>query len=559
MKSADLILAIGLAVILAAVFASLFDLAPLIAKALVRQAARWWHSDLDTPEQLAEEWQALIEDRPVGVLKMGTGLRFWLQGAARQLRFVVGQPQPKRLLAGTGLLAFIVVFALGTTLDFSVFRSLQPTGTELLPFGLACVAMIGISVGSVLLFGTNRHHLLPESVTPYYRQVAISGGGILAVGIAGYMIMIAPNLSIASGSAHVVAAQEQLAEHELAIPPPGRAVIAADIAAVTQAKAAMAHAQVIGRVSVAALAGVQIPLSEAAVLGGEMLMSDAAAMRRKRARNAHRRARIDLHAGTQPALGRPSFYRLVTQVGVAAFSVVFGTGIMLNYLTFRDMHPTGTTLLPLGLAVAVMTGITAGSLVMFGARWGHRLLPPSASLYFRRTVRVGGGLLALGVIAYVTAIAPNLSIASGRPQIVREEQILRADQTTRPPVSFIVIEADKAAIADAETKLVRSERNDRLTAEGLAFVDIPLSVGALRGGEMLMSGVAAIRRKRARSEKRVRRASGHTCDHLRLLIRRIGRVARYPSSPGTVPVRVRSLQASAFALIIRWARQKRRP
>ena len=72
MRPADLILAMGLAVVLAAVFASLFDLAPIIAKALVRQAARWWHSDLDAPEQLAKEWQALIEDRPVGVLKLGT-------------------------------------------------------------------------------------------------------------------------------------------------------------------------------------------------------------------------------------------------------------------------------------------------------------------------------------------------------------------------------------------------------------------------------------------------------------------------------------------------------
>ena len=516
MKSGDLILAIGLAVVFAAVFASLFDLAPLIAKALVRQAARWWHSDLDTPEQLAEEWQALIEDRPVGVLKMGTGLRFWLQGAARQLRFTARQSQPRQLLAGTGLIAFIVVFALGTTLDFWVFRSLHPTDTELLPFGLACVAMIGISLGSVLLFGSNRHHLLPESVTPYFRRVVRNGGGMLAVGIAGYMIMIAPNLSIASGTARVVAAQEQVKQDELTVPPPRQAVIAADMAAVKQAEAAMAHARTIDRVRVATLVGVQIPLSEAAVLGGEMLMSDAV-LRRRRARNGHRRARIDLHAETQAALGRPS-YRLVTQVGVAAFSVVFGTGVMLNYLTFRDMYPTGTALLPLGLAVAVMTGITAGSAVMFGAGWGRRLLSPSASLYFRRMVRVGGGLLAIGIVAYATAIAPNLSIATGRAHIARELQILYVDRTVRPPVTPNRIAADEEAVAGAKAKLVRDEQNDRLTAEGVTAVDIPLSAAALYGGEVLMSSVAIIRRKRARSDKHASRASGHVCaHHLRLL------------------------------------------
>jgi hypothetical protein len=491
------------------------------------------------------------------VLKMATGLRFWLEGATRQLRFEAGQSQPKRLLAGTGLVAFIVVFALGTAFDFSVFRSLQPAGTVLLPLGLASVATIGISAGSVLLFGTTRHHLLSESVTPYFRQVVISGGGMLAVGIAGYMFMIAPNISAASGAAHVVAAQIQLQEDRAAIPLPERAVMVADIAAVTRAKVAMAHDQVIDRMSVVALAGVQIPLSEVAVLGAEMLMPGAAAKRRSRARNDHRRTRTDLHGETQPALGRPSFSLVAAGVGVAVFSVVFGTGVMLNYLTFRDMHPTGTTLLPLGLAVAVMLGITAGSVAMLG--WGQHLLPPSASAYFRQMVRVGGGLLAFGIIAYVMSVAPNLSITSGRAQIAKEVQILGADKTAWPPTPPQLIQADEAAIVDAEAKLVRSEQNDRLAAAVLTFVDIPVSAEALRGGELLMSGIAAIRRKRARSERRIPRASRHPCaDHLRLLNRRIGRVAGYQSFPRTVIVRVQFLSASALTSIIRWARQERR-
>lgn len=95
MNVRDLLIAAGLAVIFAAIFASMFDLAPLAAKALVRQAARWWKSDLDSPEQLAEEWQALIDVRPVGVLKIATGLRFWIRGAIRQIRFAMRR-RPER-------------------------------------------------------------------------------------------------------------------------------------------------------------------------------------------------------------------------------------------------------------------------------------------------------------------------------------------------------------------------------------------------------------------------------------------------------------------------------
>ena len=95
MKTGDLLVAVVLAITFAALFAALFDLAPVIAKAMVRQAARWWKSDLDTPEELAEEWEALVEERPVGILKIGTGLRFWVQGAIR-LSLFAGERQTTR-------------------------------------------------------------------------------------------------------------------------------------------------------------------------------------------------------------------------------------------------------------------------------------------------------------------------------------------------------------------------------------------------------------------------------------------------------------------------------
>jgi hypothetical protein len=84
MSTDDVIFAVGLAVLFAAGFATLFDLAPLIAKAMVHQAARWWKPDLDTPEQLAEELEALVEARPVGVLKISTAVGFLMRGALRQ-------------------------------------------------------------------------------------------------------------------------------------------------------------------------------------------------------------------------------------------------------------------------------------------------------------------------------------------------------------------------------------------------------------------------------------------------------------------------------------------
>ncbi len=89
MSAVDLALAIVLALVFAAAFGALFDLAPLIAKAMVRQAARWWHSELDTPEELAAEWEALIETRPVGIMKIGTGMRFLVCGMFRHGQFAI--------------------------------------------------------------------------------------------------------------------------------------------------------------------------------------------------------------------------------------------------------------------------------------------------------------------------------------------------------------------------------------------------------------------------------------------------------------------------------------
>ena len=88
MRIADVVVALVLAVVFAAVFGAFFDFAPLLAKAMVRRAASWWHSDLDSPETLAEEWRALVDERPVGTLKVVTGLGFLARATVRHGQFV---------------------------------------------------------------------------------------------------------------------------------------------------------------------------------------------------------------------------------------------------------------------------------------------------------------------------------------------------------------------------------------------------------------------------------------------------------------------------------------
>src|SRR5689334_16567990 len=203
MSARDVVIAAALAIVFAAAFATLFDLAPLIAKALVRQAARWWQSDLDTTEQLEEEWQALIDARPVGVLKIGTGLAFWMTGALRQVRLAAGQPAASRLITQAGLALFLAVVALEIAVDYLIFRGLHPSGTGVLPLALACLAVVGIATGSVLTFDASRGRLLLVETSLYVRRIVVLGGAMLAVGIAAYMVAIAPYRSYSVGEAHI--------------------------------------------------------------------------------------------------------------------------------------------------------------------------------------------------------------------------------------------------------------------------------------------------------------------------------------------------------------------
>jgi hypothetical protein len=255
----------------------------------IRQARQIW---LDAPDRAGfreyQQYEAQVRT-PLQQASDEAARQFTQldEAAARhQARFHDGEPPRAgyQLIVLAGLAVFVAVFILGLTLDYLIFRGLHPTGAVALPFGLACVAMIGITVGSVLLFGAKRHHLVPESATPYFRRMAILFGGMLAVGIVGYMAFIAPNRSYLNLEPAIVIDQEALtaAQHSVPAAPPG--VAQADATQLANAQARLNRAEDVDRASALALGAIEIPLSEVAVLGGEVLIFRILLVRRERAR-----------------------------------------------------------------------------------------------------------------------------------------------------------------------------------------------------------------------------------------------------------------------------------
>ena len=201
---------------------------------------------------------------------------------ARQPALRDGKPvtTPYRVLVFVGLGLFLAVFALAMALDYLIFHGLHPKGTWVLPLGLATLAVVGITVGSVVLLGGTRHRLIPENITPYGKRVVLVGAGLLVGGIVIAMAVIAPNRSYLGGQEQINTAVRQLSLDQTAQPPVGPDVISADNAAITQAKANLARAEQVDRLSAIVLALIEIPLSEAAILGAELLLFDAAVRRR---------------------------------------------------------------------------------------------------------------------------------------------------------------------------------------------------------------------------------------------------------------------------------------
>jgi hypothetical protein len=261
------------------------------ARERIRQAQQIW---LDAPDLAGfreyEQYEAQVRT-PLQQASDEAARQFGQVDQAvgrHQARFHDGEPPRAgyQLIVLVGLAAFVAVFILGITLDYLIFRGLHPTGAVALPFGLACVAMIGITVGSVLLFGAKRHHLVPESATPYFRRMAILFGGMLAVGIAGYMAFIAPNRSYMNLEPAIVTDQEALtaAQHSVPAAPPG--VVQADATQLADDQARLNRAEDVDRASALALGAIEIPLAEVAVLAGVVVIFRILLVRRERARRA---------------------------------------------------------------------------------------------------------------------------------------------------------------------------------------------------------------------------------------------------------------------------------
>jgi hypothetical protein len=195
-----------------------------------------------------------------------------------------------KVIVLAGLVAFLFVSLLALALDYLIFRGLHPTGTVLLPAGLACLAVLGITVGSIVFMNSRRHGLLAEGTTSYTHNVVALGGVLLAAGIATYMIAIAPNRSIPAGEVRINTATQVLDQAETAVPASAPLLITQDQQNLALAKSSLAHAEVVDRLSAGALALIEIPLSEAAVLGSGVLALELALLRRERARRAQRHA-----------------------------------------------------------------------------------------------------------------------------------------------------------------------------------------------------------------------------------------------------------------------------
>lgn len=211
-------------------------------------------------KQREAEFGALVADRG-GNERVSAGYRFLVLGA---------------------LAMFPVVFCLGLALDFLIFRGLHP-GKVLLPFGLASLAVLGIMIGSVLFLGTGRHQLVPASASDYAKLAFPVFGLLLVGGVVSYMTAIAPYRSAASGEQAINKQINILQAVETETPKATAQVITVDEQAVAQARASLKEAQLVDRLSAALLAVLEIPLTEGAVMGAELLAFDRARRRRDQA------------------------------------------------------------------------------------------------------------------------------------------------------------------------------------------------------------------------------------------------------------------------------------
>ena len=176
------------------------------------------------------------------------------------------------------------------------------------------------------------------------------------------------------------------------------------------------------------------------------------------------------------------------------FLAAFVVAIMLDHSIFAGTHVA----MPWALAWVAVTGMTISSLVLLGGRRRHQLLPEDLTGYWRYVFMLGAGALVVGFTLYMASLAPNRSIAADQPQITLQtsgslprtrRRYRRHPHWSRPRISN---SHDRASMQQAENV-------DRLSAAGLAVIEMLLAEGAVLGGE-----VVALRLAQSRSHQALR-------------------------------------------------------
>ena len=186
-------------------------------------------------------------------------------------------------------------------------------------------------------------------------------------------------------------------------------------------------------------------------------------------------------------------YECIFLAAIPVFLAAFVVAIMLDHSIFAGTHVA----MPWALAWVAVTGMTISSLVLLGGR-RHQLLPEDLTGYWRYVFMLGAGALVVGFTLYMASLAPNRSIAADQPQITADERILAQDQAQVPPAPALVTTAHQQLIHD-QASMQQAENVDRLSAAGLAVIEMLLAEGAVLGGE-----VVALRLAQSRSHQALR-------------------------------------------------------
>ncbi|MFD6697460.1 hypothetical protein ACGFI5_00270 [Micromonospora tulbaghiae] len=97
----------------------LCELSPWLARRLLPFAARMWTRDAESRAAYAEEWQAIIEDRPGKLFKLATAFTFLVGGAWRSAPRLASRwsaQHPVRRLISSVLITtstFVIMFGFG--------------------------------------------------------------------------------------------------------------------------------------------------------------------------------------------------------------------------------------------------------------------------------------------------------------------------------------------------------------------------------------------------------------------------------------------------------------